>query len=104
MKDPVVVGIDLGGTNVRLALVSPEGRILFRQERATASMPDQEALVTTLAGDLVAAAEEGRSRGWEIQGGGIGVPGRILPREGRVVFSPNVLALNEFSLVPRLAP
>ena len=103
MKDPVVVGIDLGGTNVRLALVSPEGRILFRQERATASMPDQEALVTTLAGDLVAAAEEGRSRGWEIQGGGIGVPGRILPREGRVVFSPNVPALNECSLVPRLA-
>ncbi len=104
MKDPVVAGIDLGGTNVRLALVSPEGKILFRWERATASMPDQEALVTTLAGDLAAAAEEARSRGWEIQGGGIGVPGRILPREGRVVFSPNVPALNECSLVPRLAP
>jgi len=103
VKDPAVVGIDLGGTNVRMALVSPEGKILSRRERATASMPDQEALVTTLAGDLAAAADEARSRGWEIQGGGIGVPGRVLPREGRVVFSPNVPALNECSLVPRLA-
>ena len=52
MKDPAVVGIDLGGTNVRLALVSPEGKILSRWERATASMPDQAALVATLAADL----------------------------------------------------
>jgi glucokinase len=104
VKDPAVVGIDLGGTNVRLALVGPEGKILSRRERATASMPDQEALVNTLAGDLAAAAEEARSRGWEIRAGGIGVPGRVVPPEGRVVFSPNVPALNECSLVPRLAP
>ena len=41
--------------------------------------------------------------GWEIKGGGIGVPGRVLPREGRVVFSPNVPALNDCRLVDRLA-
>ena len=52
MKDPAVVGIDLGGTNVRLALVSPQGKILDRWERATASMPDQAALISTLAADL----------------------------------------------------
>jgi glucokinase len=103
VKDPAVVGIDLGGTNVRLALVNPEGKILCRQERATASMPDQEAMVATLAGDLAAAAEKAQSQGWEIQGGAIGVPGRVLPGEGRVVFSPNVPALNECPLVERLA-
>ena len=35
---------------------------------------------------------------------GLGVPGRVLPREGRVVFSPNVPALNDCPLVERLAP
>ena len=58
MKDPAVVGIDLGGTNVRLALVSPQGKILSRWERATASMPDQTALVSTLAADLAIAGED----------------------------------------------
>ena len=44
------------------------------------------------------AAGVGRSRG------GPGVPGRILPREGRVVFSPNVPALNECPLVSGFPP
>ena len=104
MKDPAVVGIDLGGTNVRLALVSLQGKILARWERATASMPDQAALVAGLAADLTQAGEAARDRGREIKGVGIGVPGRVLPREGRVVFSPNVPALNDCRLVERLTP
>ncbi len=50
MNDSAVLGLDLGGTNVRLALVSPEGKILTRWERATAKTPDQAALVAALAG------------------------------------------------------
>ncbi len=104
MKDPAVVGIDLGGTNVRLALISSQGTILSRWERATASMPDQVALVSTLAADIAIAGEEARSQGWEVKGVGIGVPGLIHPQEGLVVFAPNVPALNECPLVPLLAP
>ena len=103
MKNSAVMGIDLGGTNVRLALVNPQGQILSRWERATASMPDQAALVSTLAADLTQAGETARDQGLEIQGVGIGVPGRVLPREGRVDFSPNIPALNECRLVERLA-
>jgi glucokinase len=104
VKELAVVGIDLGGTNVRMALVNSQGKILSRWERATASMPDQAALVTALAGDLTMAGEAARASGWEIKGVGIGVPGRVLPREGRVDFSPNVAALNDCRLVDRLAP
>ncbi len=103
MNEPAVVGVDLGGTNVRLALVSPQGKILARWERATATMPDQAALVAGLAADLDAASKDARERGWEIKGGGIGVPGRVLPREGRVIFSPNVAALNDCRLVDHLS-
>lgn len=103
MKDSAVVGIDLGGTNVRLALINLQGKILSRWEWATASMPDQTALVSTLAADLAKAGEEARSQGWEVRGVGIGVPGLIRPKEGLVVFSPNVPALNECPLVPLLA-
>jgi glucokinase len=103
LTEPAVVGIDLGGTNVRLALVSPQGKILSRWERATATMPDQAALVAGLAADLTKAEAAARESGWEIKAGAIGVPGRVLPREGRVVFSPNVPALNDCRLVDGLS-
>ena len=104
MNGPAVVGVDLGGTNIRLALVTPQGKILSRWERATASMPDQAALVAGLAADLNQAEKAARESAWEIKAGGIGVPGRVLPQEGWVDFSPNVAALNDCHLVERLAP
>jgi len=104
VNEPAVVSIDLGGTNVRLALVSPQGKILSRWEWATATMPDQAALVAALAAELTRAGQAARESGWEIKAGGIGVPGRVLPREGRVVFAPNVSALNDCPLVPLLTP
>jgi glucokinase len=99
---PAVVGIDLGATNVRLALVTPAGQIKARWERATASMPDQNTLVAILAEDLETCWKEARSRDYAIQGVGIGVPGRVLAQEGRVAFSPNVPALNDCPLLARL--
>ncbi len=101
-REPVVVGVDLGGTNVRLALVTRQGEILARGERATATMPDQDALVAALAAELRRYGEEARSRNLGLVAAGLGVPGRVLPEEGRVVFSPNVSALNNCPLVPRL--
>jgi glucokinase len=53
---------------------------------------------------LAACRDEAQSRGLEIQAVGLGVAGRVLPREGRVAFSPNIPALNDLPLVPRLAP
>jgi glucokinase len=103
VNGPAVVGVDLGGTNVRLAVVTSQGQIVSRWERATASMPDQAALVAGLGADLAKAEAAAREGGWEIKGGGIGVPGRVLPREGRVDFSPNVSALNDCRLVDRLS-
>ncbi len=101
-KNPAVVGLDLGGTNVRWALVSRTGEILARWERATATRPDQETLINTLAEDLAGIGREARDRGADIKGVGVGVPGQVLPAEGMVVFSPNVPALNTCPLVPLL--
>jgi glucokinase len=103
-KEPLVIGLDLGGTNVRLALVNCKGQILARKERATASLPDQEALVSILGDDILALYQTARDQGMEVRSGGLGLPGRVLPQEGRVVFSPNVPALKNCPLVARLKP
>ena len=101
-KKPVVLALDLGGSNVRWALVSRQGDILGRWEQATATMPDQEALINGLAKAMLAAEKDARAQGAEVQAAGLGVPGRILPEEGLVAVSPNVPALNACPLIPRL--
>ncbi|MCL6622099.1 MAG: ROK family protein [Syntrophobacterales bacterium] len=103
-KDTAVLALDLGGTNMRWALVSDTGRILKRWERATASMPDQEALLSTLVAEFLATAREAEKMGLDILAAGLGVPGRVLPEEGVVAFSPNVPALNACPVIPSLSP
>ncbi len=101
-RQPVVVGIDLGGLNVRLALVSRTGEILARWERATATMADADSLIQTLAADLTACGDEARTRGLDLKAVGLGVCGRILALEGKVVYSAHVPALTGCALLPRL--
>lgn len=102
-KEAAVIALDLGGTNMRWALVTASGKILARWERATASMPEQEILINTLAAEFLAAGREAEIHQAEIVAVGLGVPGRVLPEEGLVAFSPNVPALNACPLVPSLA-
>ncbi len=101
-KEPVVIAVDLGGTNTRWALVDRQGAILGRWERATATMPDQETLINTLAAELLASGKEAAAQGVEVMAVGLGVAGRILPDEGVVAFSPNIPWLNNCPLVPKL--
>lgn len=103
-KEAAVIALDLGGTNMRWALVNGNGRILRRWERATATMPDQEVLLSTLVAEFLAAAREVERQGVEVLAAGLGVPGRVLPEEGVVAFSPNVPALNACPLIPSISP
>ena len=88
MNEPAVVGIDLGGTNVRLALVSPQGKILSRWERATATMPDQAALVAALAADLAQAGEAAREAVGRSRLGASGSRGGFCPGKAGWSFPP----------------
>lgn len=101
-KQPVVIAVDLGGTNLRWALIDRQGKIRGRWERTTASMPDQDALINTVAAELLASGKEADSQGGEVKAVGLGVPGRILPDEGVVAFSPNIPFLNDCPLVAEL--
>jgi glucokinase len=101
---PVVLALDLGGTNVRWALVDRQGDILGKWEGTTAAMPEQGSLIKGLAEMMLSSQEEAKAKGAQIQAAGFGVPGRVLPQEGLVAFSPNVPALNGCALIPSLRP
>ena len=59
MNEPeaVAVGIDVGGTTIKMGLVDPGGRVLARRRIAYASMPTFEALADAIAADVRAMAQ-----------------------------------------------
>ena len=83
------IGIDLGGTTIKAALVTDEGKILHQRSIPTgAERPHREVVLdmADLALDLV--KEAGLTMD-DIHSVGIGSPGAIDPAAGRVYFSSN---------------
>jgi glucokinase len=83
VKKGLRLGIDLGGTMVKLALVNEKGRCLAVKEVATVKAPAR------LAGLLMGAAKEWLSS-HRIVGTGVGVAGDVDSARGIVRFAPNL--------------
>lgn len=80
----LAVGIDLGGTNLKVGLVSREGRMLASRAATTPPGPDATLdLIATEVRELLRAAGVDRSA---IIGVGIGTPGPLSPSRG-VIFN-----------------
>lgn len=88
MSKKYAIGIDLGGTNLRVALVSEEGEIV-RKVRKSSS---EEVFVS-----LLESIEEVNNS--EIVGIGLGVAGIIDRKNGRVFSSPNLRAVEGLDLI-----
>jgi glucokinase len=82
MKSGYRLGIDLGGTLVKLALVGPAGRVVSLKEVETVLNPRD------LISRLKRAAEPWRLKG--LRGTGVGVAGDVDPVKGAVRFAPNL--------------
>ncbi len=85
-----VIGIDLGGTNLRVAGVDPEGRVVHLSRDETGASGGPEAVLKRLVGGLRSVEDRLRVSGWDVVGVSLGVPGIISRREGVVVSSPNL--------------
>lgn len=77
----MILAIDLGGTNMRAAIVDADGRVSEREERPTPRQPDVDALI-----ELARAVRE---RG-DATRAVIGVPGRVDYGSGRLEYAPNL--------------
>ncbi len=96
-----VVGADLGGTNVRAAVVDRDGKIIGESRTDSRAM---EGLTATVAQIIIAvrgAMDEASVRVSDVGGIGIGVPGTLKSEEGIVLWSPN---FRDWNGVQLLAP
>lgn len=100
MKEKLLIGVDLGGTNCRGALVSADGGIVSSLRMATRIEDGLTAFLDRLTGfvrNLMTAVSAAGAPAVL----GIGTPG-VIAADGSVVASPNLPPLNGVFLAERL--
>ena len=84
------IGVDIGGTNVKLGLVDERGKVLLRDTFRTTQTRSRTELLDKLAIHISLLKEEARTRKLKLAGVGIGAPGPIDVERGFVYFFPNI--------------
>ena len=90
------IGIDLGGTNLRVAAFRPDGDKLDRFSAPTNIRAGREALMETIARGVEQVRQARPAE--KLLGIGIGVPGFIHLDTGVVLKAPNLPGLENFSM------
>jgi glucokinase len=88
MSKNYAIGIDLGGTNLRVALVSEEGEIARKIKK-----PSSEEVFSSLTESIEEVMNS------DVVGIGLGVAGIIDRKHGRVFSSPNLHAVEGIDLI-----
>ena len=87
MSDRYVVGVDLGGTNVRASLFSEDGREVGPKfSNPSYAQRGTEAILDAIAGTICQAADAAPHAPSAV---GMAIPGHIDAQAGRVVWAPN---------------
>lgn len=85
------IGCDLGGTNMRAAIVDVEnGAILYEMSVPTLARDGHDAVMRRMAGLFLQMIEWAGMKKEDVGGIGIGVPGVLDLEKGETVFLPNL--------------
>lgn len=84
------IGIDVGGTNSNIGLVSRSGRILDKTTIPTKGAEEAERFVATLYQEATCLLERNNLSFDDVDTIGMGVPGTVDPVTGFVLFCPNI--------------
>lgn len=97
------IGIDLGGTSVKYAVVAASGRILFAGEHASRAAEGAEAVMEAILRGVEACRAEAARNGQPLDGIGIGTPG-VVSDDGRTVLggAENIVGWENFPLAERI--
>lgn len=86
-----VIGIDVGGTNIKTGLVSSKAKVVDRSEFATKSFArDRKEMIRQIADEIKRLMDKNGLFKKDVQGIGIGLPGLVDAPNGIVRFLPNI--------------
>jgi len=90
------IGVDLGGTNLRAAAISKDGKILDKVSVDTNGAGGREAVINDIVQSISGLRTKQSSN--RLAGVGIGVPGFILLEKGIILGSNNLPYFDDFPL------
>lgn len=97
MRQELCIGVDLGGSNLRLALVNRQGRVLARSTEPTLAAAGLDSLMTRLSSGLRRLSEEALRLDATVGAVGLGLPGLVCG-DGVVRSSVNVSPIEGVNL------
>ncbi len=98
-----VIGLDMGGTNIRCAAVSRDGRVLFMRRAPSLADSSGTAVASNIARQVRALETAARRRGMRAPDAiGVAVPGPLDVYQGVVMAAPHVKAWRAFPLRAKL--
>lgn len=90
MGERPMVGVDLGGTSLIVAVVGPEGEVLGSAKRKTRADLGAEQVIRRIASTIAEALDDANLSAEKVGGVGVGVPGPLDPHSGIVRCCPNL--------------
>jgi glucokinase len=90
MKNKYIIGIDLGGTNLKIALF--DSRLSFKQKKffSTAEFSQPQSLIEGIVRAVFEIIKENKLKKSDILGVGVGLPGPVDVSRGVAHFFPNI--------------
>lgn len=94
------IAVDLGGTNIRVAVVSASGELTHRMRKPTRSEAGPEAVIARI-GDAIEEVVGDAGLGPDVPVG-VASPGPLNPRKGIVHYTPNLPGWRDVAVVDLL--
>ncbi|MDU4694183.1 MAG: ROK family glucokinase [Paenibacillus sp.] len=97
MSDKIYIGVDLGGTAVKVGICNEEGQLLHTYEGPTEVDKGADTIVANIEKYVRRVVEESPFAWEQVAGVGAGVAGFTNVREGIIILAPNV-GLKDFPI------
>ena len=97
MSENIYIGVDLGGTAIKVGICSEEGKLLQTYEGPTEADKGAETLIDNIERYVRYIVEQSQFDWEQVKGVGAGVAGFTNVREGIILLAPNV-GLRDFHI------
>src|SRR4051812_18955208 len=86
----LIVGVDLGGTNIQIGVMSPERKLLARAKRKTKPDEGRDAVIGRILDGISEACADCKLKPGDLAAVGVGAPGVIAADSGTVIEAVNL--------------
>ncbi len=93
-KQPVSIGVDLGGTTFSVGVLTPDGELVEKQDYDTPHADDEPLALAAVAAAVGGIMEQTTVKPDQLMGVGVGIPGPVDPDAGVIKQAPNMHELD----------